>query len=165
MGCDIHAYIEYKFSDCGYTEVFSTGEIHFGRDYELFGLIAGVRSSSFPIFLTRGFPDSTAPMPSNWYVRQKYEEFGKDAHSATWLSLPELKTIRSHYLKAKILFNSVVDPTIKSLVNNTSVTNDIVTYSFGEIENLGLYSSIVVMESLEKLHKNLTTRLVCWFDS
>lgn len=62
MGCDIHAYIEYfskedyrnNSSKC-FVDTFS-GELDFGRNYVLFGLLAGVRSLSAPIFSPRGLP-------------------------------------------------------------------------------------------------------------
>ena len=64
MGCDIHAHIEffskseYKSSGKCYVHCFSS-ELCFGRDYILFGLIAGVRHSVPPIIKPRGIP--TAP--------------------------------------------------------------------------------------------------------
>ena len=63
MGCDIHAHIEffskseYKSSGKCYVHCFS-GELCFGRDYILFGLIAGVRHSVPPIIKPRGIPTS-----------------------------------------------------------------------------------------------------------
>lgn len=63
MGCDIHAFIE-TFSkqenaknDMCYVDCFS-GEVSFGRDYVLFGMLAGVRHSIPPVFRPRGIPNN-----------------------------------------------------------------------------------------------------------
>jgi len=166
MGCDIHAYIEYKFSDNNFTEVISDGEISFGRDYELFGILAGVRGMNKPIISPRGFPTANnSPMPPNWYVSEQYFKYIDSHHSATWLTLDELKRVRSEYLKEMIIFNNITDAPTKALINNKVATNDVFTYTFAESENMGLYCSIVLMESLQRLHKNIETRFVCWFDS
>jgi hypothetical protein len=61
MGCDIHAHIEFfsktehkTTSNC-FVRCFS-GELSFGRDYILFGLMAGVRHSVPPIIKPKGIP-------------------------------------------------------------------------------------------------------------
>jgi hypothetical protein len=61
MGCDIHAYIEFfsktehkNTSNC-YVGCFS-GQLSLGRDYTLFGLIAGVRHSVPPLINPKGIP-------------------------------------------------------------------------------------------------------------
>lgn len=62
MGCDIHAYIEYYSKRDLITQNNSTfvrafsGELEFGRNYTLFGLMAGVRSYLKPLFSPRGLP-------------------------------------------------------------------------------------------------------------
>lgn len=65
MGADIHAYVE-SYSKSDYTNTpgrcyvdYFSGELNFGRNYTLFGLIAGVRSMNGPIYPVRGIP--TAP--------------------------------------------------------------------------------------------------------
>lgn len=72
MGCDIHAYIEYyKTNDSdNWVDVFSDGEISLGRNYLLFGCMAGVRHLSVtPVAANRGLP--TNPELS-WWVNRKY---------------------------------------------------------------------------------------------
>lgn len=171
MGCDIHAFIEYAYDGDTYTNTFCDSEIHIGRDYDLFGLIAGVRGTTSPLILPRGFPSAciaagnTTIFAQNWHVQEKYDEYGKDAHSATWLTLDELKQIRVEYIKDKLEFNGVFDKKIWSLTNDPNIMNSIFTYTFGDNENSGLYLSIVIMESLLKLDPTIKTRFVCWFDS
>lgn len=57
MGCDIHAFVEFfdKNSTDTHARAFSSN-ICFGRDYELFGLLAGVRGFSKSVFPVRGIP-------------------------------------------------------------------------------------------------------------
>ena len=57
MGCDIHCYIEYKSPN---TEGWSDfgGRVNPGRNYDLFGKLAGVRRSEVtPVVEPRGLPE------------------------------------------------------------------------------------------------------------
>jgi hypothetical protein len=53
MGCDIHGYVEERSGDSWW--LFS-GRLSLGRDYRMFGLLAGVREGGPPIVAPRGFP-------------------------------------------------------------------------------------------------------------
>lgn len=110
MGCDIHIYCEkyndekekweslslYKKKEDGGFEPIS---IYDGRDYELFGLLAGVRGNSH--FFSGGCGYIVAPrgIPSDLsqYVQNEWE-CGKDEdgrqwwHTPTWYSFCELDT-------------------------------------------------------------------------
>lgn len=171
MGCDIHAYVEYIYDGDTYTNVFCYGEINFGRDYELFSLIAGVRGISTPIVSPRGFPNDcikngdTSIFESNFLVAEEYRKYGSGAHTPTWLTLDELKKIRVEYIKEKSECGSVIDKLTMALLNNQTAMDSVFTYTFGDNENSGLYLSIVIMESLLKLHPDIRVRFVCWFDS
>ena len=64
MGCDIHCFIEFNEYDeedgkDGDWRPFG-GEIHLGREYDVFGHIAGVRTSYVPVVPPRGFPSDAA---------------------------------------------------------------------------------------------------------
>lgn len=64
MGCDIHAYIEYKRKDGKNWHGFG-GRINPGRNYFLFGRLAdGVRGNGPAVVPTRGIPDD-----AGWEVR------------------------------------------------------------------------------------------------
>lgn len=62
MGCDIHAFIElyskqeYAKHDACFVDCFAE-EVSFGRDYVLFGLLAGVRHHAHPVISPRGLPN------------------------------------------------------------------------------------------------------------
>lgn len=51
MGCDIHAHIEYRLAGDNYWSCFADPSM--GRDYNLFGLLAGVRGGP-PLYQPRG---------------------------------------------------------------------------------------------------------------
>lgn len=61
MGCDIHAYVDYEtakepeFQDRRW--VHSLGSFSVGRDYLLFGIMAGVRHEEAKLFDPKGLPD------------------------------------------------------------------------------------------------------------
>lgn len=55
MGCDIHCYIEYRQAGESRWQSFG-GRINPGRNYVLFGYLAGVRAMGPPIVEPRGMP-------------------------------------------------------------------------------------------------------------
>lgn len=57
MGCDIHAYIEYRHDAENYWRSFG-GRINPGRDYSMFQRIAGVRGVADPVAAPRGLPEN-----------------------------------------------------------------------------------------------------------
>jgi hypothetical protein len=68
MGCDIHAYAEYKSANNDNWQTFG-GEIVLDRNYKAFGQLAGVRSAGNPVFPVRGLPHDLACRSSNdWWV-------------------------------------------------------------------------------------------------
>lgn len=107
MGCDIHIRLEMinkkgEYKPLDYYEVredwvdeednipthpFYVKDIYDGRDYELFGLLAGVRSNyPEPIAEPRGIPNS-----ANHFIKEEYEFDKKWIHTPTWLTLGELR--------------------------------------------------------------------------
>lgn len=96
MGTDIHLYVEhynkeskrwdslslYKKSS---EDKFSPVDIYDGRDYELFGLLAGVRSMIDPFVFPRGVPDDMSCEVSKAYGDGQYY------HAPTWYDYCELQ--------------------------------------------------------------------------
>lgn len=117
MGCDIHAYIEhYSKKDLLAGKCFvdtSSGAINFGRDYLLFGVIAGVRSLETPVVSPRGLP--TNP-PLGWecsneyYMRvvsdEEYQTAQRDLLGQKLVSKSELEKINSAGYLNKIIPDS-----------------------------------------------------------
>ena len=64
-------------------------EIYEGRDYELFGILAGVRGSRTPISYPKGLPVDV----SNG-VLQDHDSWKGIAHSASWLTFDEIYNSR-----------------------------------------------------------------------
>lgn len=104
MGCDIHAIVERKGE---YGRWINSGDPDVGRNYELFAALAGVRNSYgiVPVAEPKGMPGyegwharpdgdgwgtwgDDAP---NYEYREYFERWRHDEHSASWLSLAEMK--------------------------------------------------------------------------
>lgn len=95
MGCDIHVFCErynkeskrwenlslYKKNEGG---TFKEVNVYDGRDYQLFGLLAGVRSIINPFVIPRGIPDDLS-----CEVSKKYGD-GEYYHTSTWYDYCEL---------------------------------------------------------------------------
>jgi hypothetical protein len=109
MGCDIHAIVERRDtrSDGTHRRWLNSGEPDIGRDYEVFAALAGVRNYDEvePVSEPKGMPGwggwvehgddgwgqwdySNAP---DTPYQDYFERWRHDAHSASWLSLAELK--------------------------------------------------------------------------
>lgn len=136
MGCDIHAYIEYKKHDRYYS---FCGEVDLDRWYYLFGQMAsGVREveGDFP---PKGFPPDAAYQAVSAYTRfvigdkeydgdefitvtkaQEYVERGwsawfnehrvthPDWHTPSWLTTDELKHVRTKLDERYFLLDAVI---------------------------------------------------------
>lgn len=94
MGCDIHGYVEvdkkhYDEDDSWWK---SAGDIFpfVGRAYDSFGCLFGVRNyAQFdPVAADRGIPDNAGRT-----VKEEYESWGIDAHSASHLYYSEVQEI------------------------------------------------------------------------
>lgn len=58
MGCDIHAYVDYdEPNDHDHKWVGHLGSFSIGRDYLLFGIMAGVRCPDYALFEPKGLPE------------------------------------------------------------------------------------------------------------
>jgi len=76
MGCDIHCYIEYKKKNSDRWINFG-GRINPGRNYQMFGTMAGVRNDSVVYIEPRGFPEDCGYSAKNdnlLYISEFEEE-------------------------------------------------------------------------------------------
>lgn len=89
MGCDIHMHVE-----CKHDGVWKRHnvEIYKGRNYELFGILAGVRGNSTPISYPKGLP-----VDVSYEVMQGHDLWGWGNHSASWLTFDEIWSSRFDY--------------------------------------------------------------------
>jgi hypothetical protein len=90
MGTDIAPYVAYRSSK-GELQPFLYGSQELGRDYMLYGLMAGVRGDA-ELFQPRGLPDDT---PSIYQIF--FEKDGGDGYAASWLSTIEMKAVAEKY--------------------------------------------------------------------
>lgn len=86
MGCDIHLYLEKKVDNKEWAYI-EEGDV--GRDYDLFGFLAGVRGyKEEQHFERKGLPDDMSAE-----VQKECNDYGSDGHSHSWLTLKELHTV------------------------------------------------------------------------
>lgn len=80
MGCDIRAFVEYKFGDhwCSFG-----GQVDFGRNYQLFDAMAGVRGDG-AVVSPRGVPDDMA-----LFAREEWRLL--EGFSSGWLTTDEFE--------------------------------------------------------------------------
>lgn len=149
MGCDIHAYLEkYEknewkcirrlYEDC--------------RCYNLFGLLAGVRTPIIPIFPLRGIPKNISQD-----VETVLEDYGDDAHSRTWYTVEELLYFKGPIKEEKMKKNSwksVIIGFEKGYVNYYQ--QDI----FKSLETFNLEIKKLIKKNDKKLY-----RVVMFFDN
>jgi len=88
MGCDIHCYIEYKRAESEHWSDFG-GRINPGRNYWMFGAMAGVRREDLAFIDPRGVPNDIAYHAFNdWtiYVSDDQAEDYKHVDGETYYS-------------------------------------------------------------------------------
>ena len=85
MGCDIHTFSEVKIN--GTWHLYNQPDV--GRYYELFGKLAGVRSTIKPIVAPRGFPQDASLI-----TKMENDYWGVDGHTHSWLTEKELDKIK-----------------------------------------------------------------------
>ena len=95
MGCDIHFYVEHKI-DGAWNQVFMPNGItssraggkywYCGRNYLLFGLLAGVRNKDIkPLSTPRGMPLDLSDS-----LKKEWEGWLSDGHTPSYFLLSEL---------------------------------------------------------------------------
>jgi len=89
MGCDIHAHLEINWDG----EWLYYAPVSIRRNYELFGRMAGVRADEpEPLVEQRGFPAYASQM-----TRIHHTQWGRDAHSESWLGFDELTRLLEEF--------------------------------------------------------------------
>lgn len=94
MGCDIHFHIEVKTKN-GW-ELYSKPNVK--RNYKLFAKLAGVRNydNIKPISEPKGLPEDIS-----YLVKQSFESWGTDAHSASYITGEEIIKLDSWLEESK----------------------------------------------------------------
>jgi hypothetical protein len=120
MGCDIHIYAEKLINGrwqkiTGFKNRYdeNSDEPYFGRNYELFAILAGVRNGSgfagcdtgdpvIPISEPRGLPEDVSSD-----IKAESDELGVDGHSHSWLLISEI--LKANIGSSKIVKRGWVD--------------------------------------------------------
>jgi hypothetical protein len=90
MGCDIHPSIARRTGD-GKLKPFMYSRLDLGRDYLMFGLLAGVRGGE-ELFEPRGLPDDV-PFTDQF----DFDRMEDDAHTPSWLTTAEVMQVVAAY--------------------------------------------------------------------
>ena len=118
MGCDIHLFLERKNNDGSWYDAniyrrndyktmnqeentepdFKRLDFYYGRNYDLFAILAGVRNYGFikPISQPKGLPVNASKE-----VKDELRKCGDAAHSVSYLTLLELLEARPIYQEIK----------------------------------------------------------------
>lgn len=118
MGCDIHLFVEQKIHNVWVRVPNEKGPRHpyyrgpansyfdknawdVGRNYRLFGLLAGVRANSIEsISDPKGIPSDVSQG-----IKLEWEKWYGDAHTPSWYSLSELLNVKNN----KVIFKGFVN--------------------------------------------------------
>lgn len=178
MGCDIHAYIEFYRHDRWH----SFGErINPGRNYSMFGLMAGARSNNLPLFSIRGIPsDISIDVEFDYY---KYisnnlsDNYGRSEDGElSLISLEQALKLEKTY-GCKIIKRSDgtpdkianVDWHSASWLNLYEFEKIITTYN-QNFKNGSLYLKLdvryeAILAAMKTIENDNLCRLVFWFDN
>jgi hypothetical protein len=86
MSCDMHAFIERPYT--GSDDYQAIAKVFIDRDYEFFGMIAGVREEELIVFEPRGIPSDASIETCYQYACEE-----SDAHTPSWLTAEEIRQI------------------------------------------------------------------------
>lgn len=96
MGCDIHVHVEVR--DRGHGEWAYYDELDVGRDYELFGLLAGVRGTEFDCQINpRGLPRDASEE-----TRIAHADYHDSAHTESCIYGDEFLGMKGAKVRRKI---------------------------------------------------------------
>lgn len=87
MGCDVHLHVEVKIKGTWYHYAAPRVE----RLYVVFAMMGpcGRAPEVEPISQSKGLPETATPL-----TRLDYEDYGQEAHGASWLGVEELDLLR-----------------------------------------------------------------------
>jgi len=105
MGCDIHIYLEKKINGNwvsadpftidldGNLDVDRKKRIYRKRDYLVFSVLAGVRTFPMPSEYWQKYEATGFPADADPLVKQVYDRYGIDAHTASSLTLKQVTAV------------------------------------------------------------------------
>lgn len=173
MGCDIHMHLEFKDPKPnphireGASPWRGWARIYMARDYELFGYLAGVRSSVDPVVAPRGIPnDISWDTADEWYLRIHDEFAGQDMSGYCTLAKAQEWSKYGHKIfnddegkPYKVEHPDWHTPTWLTLDEYTQALSKIKPEPYG----MSYWAMLGAMKELDWYH--MDTRLVFWFDN
>jgi len=171
MGCDIHCYLEYRDPNPewkpqdGVIQWTGWSRIYPGRNYEVFGHLAGVRSSTEPVVEPRGVPEDMSWETAGDYYLRINDEY-KDMEGYTTREKAEEWVKYGH----KIIYKE--DGTPEKVEHpdwhtHSWITTDELAQVLGRINpshiSVGYWGLLGAMKELEWHGQEV--RLVFWFDN
>ena len=174
MGCDIHSFVErrdvYRYdgeeTEYGWK---NAGEAPICRNYNIFAVLANVRNDDNMPFISepKGFPEDACSE-----AEQYYKYWGADAHSASRLTLKEIKTYdyNQKFYSAELILAK--DNNGKVIETCRATTGEHMG-ELGEVKifdpwgNDAWFKLILYMNTIKKFYKlnDKQVRLVFWFDN
>ncbi len=165
MGCDIHAFIEYRESNSRWWPFGS--EFRLSRDYGVFASLAGVRGrggDDSPVAAGRGVPDDLAHVSESANRLYVSEDEGEGnatlANAQRWIASGCSKPI---IRDGKMNFVTHPDWHSHSWCTSAELKAAIESLGVERGTSPQYYAAIAAMEAFEKL--GYETRLVFWFDN
>ncbi len=163
MGCDIHAFIEYRRSADRWWPFGS--EFRLGRDYDLFGCLAGVRSGKHnPVASGRGVPSDVAyaaDSENKLWISDSLEEGCTTKENADhWISSGNSTPIMRD---GKMVAVTHPDWHSHSWCTMDELTTVLETVSAEHAPSPDYYAVLAAMKQLEEMGHE--ARLVFWFDN
>lgn len=180
MGCDIHAWIEYRdntdpeylkeaypWAAPDFVPAWQTfAQVHLGRNYEAFTTLAGVRGpENLAVVPPRGIPDNVSfDVTQEWYVNISDEGADRDEYNT--VSVETASKWHESY-DCKYLLNRAGNPImVESPDWHTPswLTADEIERAIKDVDYVTLYkATVATMRALEA--DKYEARLVFWFDS
>lgn len=173
MGCDIHCYIEYKNLNGGWSDF--GGRINPGRNYAIFGLMAGVREMGPAVVAPRGKPYDMAYSSENdaWiYV----DDTLKDSSSSYLDGEYSVSRERadSHVASGYAIYKPTSEGKVSKFISNSDwhsyswLTTEEFERALEQYGDRGNYDQeywavLASMKSFEE--QGRPSRLVFWFDN
>lgn len=179
VGCDIHVCVETRNKDTGKWEGLFLYKkqndkvekipVYDGRDYGLFGMLAGVRSASGSLVPLRGLPDDTSD-----YVDDEYGD-GEYFHSATWYDFCELAAYDYAFYESSKVIKELLKhgvncdyETERDYINICGCDDFIgIGYNLNQIESLhGFVDNIRQVLNAYDIYEPMPgdVRVIMWFD-
>ena len=159
MGCDIHVFVEYRSKKKESASWMAFGKkFHLPRDYEIFGLMAGVRGG-IAIYPPKGLPDKETlsfDFKNSYYlwIYEDSERGATESNAARWVAAGY-----SSYVEED---KAVTDPDAHtpSWLTKMEFENVLKRLDYTSIE----YDAVLAaMESFEL--NGFDARIVFWFDN